>query len=74
MNTGMKIWGWVDMPSTSYEFSTCDPTVGDQVTYYAEKLFVGNKCIDVLNYPGKYIDFGDCCSNASRSYRSECRF
>ena len=59
MNAGMKIWGWVDMPSTSYEFSTCDPTVGDQVNYYAESYSLGTNAIDVLNYPGKYIDFGD---------------
>ena len=59
MNAGMKIWGWVDMPSTSYEFSTCDPTVGDQVNYYAERYSLGTNAIDVLNYPGKYIDFGD---------------
>jgi hypothetical protein len=58
-NEGMKIWGWVDMPSTSYEFSTCDPSVGDTVNYYAENYDLGTNAIDVLNYPGKYIDFGD---------------
>ena len=58
-NEGMKIWGWVDMPSPSYEFSTCDPTVGDTVNYYAEAYDLGTNAIDVLNYPGKYIDYGD---------------
>ena len=59
MNDGMKVWGWVDMPSPSYEYSTCDPTVGDTVNYYAESYDLGTNAIDVLNYPGKYIDYGD---------------
>ena len=56
---GMVIWGWVDMPSPSFEFNTCDPSVGDNINYYAEAYDLGTNGIDVLNYPGKYIDFGD---------------
>ena len=56
---GMKIWGWIDMPSPSFEFNTCDPSVGDNLNYYAEAYDLGTNGIDVLNYPGKYIDFGD---------------
>ena len=33
--------------------------LGDQVNYYAESYSLGTNAIDVLNYPGKYIDFGD---------------
>jgi len=56
---GMQIWGWVDMPSPSFEFNTCDPSVGDTINYYAENYDVGTNAVDALNYPGKYIDFGD---------------
>lgn len=55
----MQIWGWVDMPSPSFEFNTCDPSVGDNLNYYAESYDLGTNGVDVLNYPGKYIDFGD---------------
>ena len=58
-NEGMQIWGWIDMPSPSFEFNTCDPSVGDTVNYYNEFYDLGTNAIDVLNYPGKYIDFGD---------------
>jgi len=56
---GMQVWGWIDMPSPSFEFNTCDPSVGDNVNYYNENYDLGTNAIDVLNYPGKYIDFGD---------------
>lgn len=56
---GMQIWGWVDMPSVSFEFNTCDVSVGENINYYAENYTVGTNVIDALNYPGKYIDFGD---------------
>jgi hypothetical protein len=58
-NEGMQVWGWIDMPSPSFEFNTCDPSVGDTVNYYNESYDLGTNAIDVLNYPGKYIDFGD---------------
>jgi hypothetical protein len=56
---GMKIWGWVDMPSPSFEFNTCDPGVGEQTNYYDEYYEQGTNIIDLLNFPGKYIDSGD---------------
>ena len=56
---GMQIWGWMDMPSASFEFNTCDPSVGDNLNYYAESYDLGTNAVDLLNYPGKYIDFGD---------------
>lgn len=56
---GMQVWGWMDMPSPSFDFNTCDATVGDNVNYYAESYDLGTNAIEVLNYPGKYIDFGD---------------
>jgi hypothetical protein len=56
---GMQLWGWIDMPSPSFEFNTCDPSVGDTVNYYNEFYDLGTNVIDLLNYPGKYIDSGD---------------
>jgi hypothetical protein len=59
MYENMKVWGWMDMPSPSFDFNTCDPGVGDNINYYNENYDLGTNAIDVLNYPGKYIDFGD---------------
>ena len=56
---GMAIWGWMDMPSRTYEYSTCDPGNGEIASYYNEFYDRGTNYIDVLNFPGKYIDPGD---------------
>lgn len=56
---GMTIWGWVDMPSRTYEFSTCDSANGEFFSYYNEEFDKGTNYIDVLNFPGNYIDPGD---------------
>lgn len=56
---GMSVWGWVDMPSQTYEFSSCDPTVGEVQNYYNDSYDLGTNSIDLLNYPGNYIDSGD---------------
>jgi hypothetical protein len=55
----MAIWGWVDMPSRTYEYSTCDSSNGEQFSYYNEFYEKGTNYIDVLNFPGNYIDPGD---------------
>jgi hypothetical protein len=59
---GMKVWGWIDMPSTTFDFNTCDPGIGDQLNFYDEFYPMGTNVFDLLNYPGKYIDFGDWVS------------
>jgi hypothetical protein len=56
---GMSVWGWVDMPSQTYEFSSCDPDVGEVQNYYNDSYDIGTNSIDLLNYPGNYIDSGD---------------
>lgn len=56
---GMQVWAWVDMPSASFEFNTCTAGVGETQNYYNEFYQVGTNSIDVLNFPGKYIDSGD---------------
>ena len=56
---GMAVWGWMDMPSRTYEFSTCNVSNGEYQAYYAEEGYLGTNYIDVLNFPGNYIDPGD---------------
>ncbi|MFT4975210.1 MAG: hypothetical protein ACI8S6_001097, partial [Myxococcota bacterium] len=54
-----SVWGWVDMPSQTYEFASCDPTVGQRQQYYDQNIDLGTNFLDLLNYPGNYIDSGD---------------
>jgi hypothetical protein len=56
---GMSVWGWMDMPSPSGNFSTCDEGTGEFHSYYAEEHYLGASVNDLLNFPGKYIDSGD---------------
>jgi hypothetical protein len=56
---GPQVWGWVDMPSKTYNFASCDKDAGQNHYYYDEYYNVGTNHLDVLNYPGLYIDDGD---------------
>jgi hypothetical protein len=56
---GMKLWGWVDMPSADYNFASCNPESGDQYYRYTEQFVKGSSYPDLLNFPGIYIDKGD---------------
>ncbi len=56
---GVQIWGWMDMPSSTFDFRTCDETEGNQVFYYDENYQSGTNFVDVLNFPGKYVGDGD---------------
>jgi hypothetical protein len=55
----MQVWAWVDMPSSSFDFNTCDPDIGDNHNFYNEYYEKGTNFLDLMNYPGKYIDYGD---------------
>jgi hypothetical protein len=55
----MELWGWVDMPSARYNFTTCDSDAGTQYRRYTEQFMEGSSYPDLLNYPGIYIDEGD---------------
>ncbi|MEQ1500865.1 MAG: hypothetical protein ABMB14_01475 [Myxococcota bacterium] len=58
--TGFTLWGWMDAPSTSsYQFSTCDPSVGFQNEEYNADFFGGAPYSNVLNFPATYISAGD---------------
>jgi hypothetical protein len=56
---GPQVWGWVDMPSRTYNFASCDKEAGQNHFYYDEFYNTGTNHLDVLNYPGLYIDEGD---------------
>jgi hypothetical protein len=62
---GMSIWGWMDSPSSTFDFSTCDSSVGDIANYYDEYYEMGTNSMDLLNFPGKYISFGDWISEGT---------
>lgn len=56
---GMSIWGWADMPSKSFNFSTCDTSAGWTYNRYSEDFQTGSTFTDLLNHPATYIDNGD---------------
>lgn len=56
---GMELWGWVDMPSARYNFSTCNESEGDYHYRYTEQFYKGSSYPDLLNFPGLYVDTGD---------------
>ena len=59
---GMVVWGWIDMPSVTFDFNTCNSEQGATVSYYDQRYETGTNYADVLNFPGKYIDNGDWVS------------
>lgn len=63
---GMTAWGWMDAPSVTFDFASCDASgnQGEQIFYYDEQNFVGTNFTDLLNFPGLYIDGGDWVENA----------
>jgi len=55
----MELWGWVDMPSASYNYATCNTEVGAYNYRYTEQFYEGSSFPELLNFPGTYIDKGD---------------
>ena len=55
----MAIWAFIDMPSVSFDFTTCDPNDGIYFSRYSEAYYEGTNQIDVLNFPKTYITNGD---------------
>ena len=57
---GMRIWGWVDMPTANFNFASCDSTnPGRKANLYDEEYEMGSEYSSLLNYPSLYIDPGD---------------
>lgn len=61
---GMKLWGWVDMPSRTFDFSTCDDGNGVYYSRYSESYYEGTNASELINFPSLYIDEGDFVSTA----------
>lgn len=59
---GVSIWGFADMPSEAFGFSTCDIDGGGYHYYNSELYYKGTNYRDVLNFPGNYITEGDLIS------------
>ncbi len=55
----MQIWGWMDSPGADYNFTTCNPDIGQRNTEYANDSTYGTNYGDLLNFPQKYIGTGD---------------
>lgn len=56
---GMSLWGWMDMPSYTFDFATCDPNEGVRFNQYSEDFYQGTNHANILNYPSLFIDSGD---------------
>ena len=56
---GMQVWGWMDAPGSDYNFTTCNPDLGQQNTEYSNDSTFGTNYNDLLNFPQKYIGTGD---------------
>ncbi len=56
---GMQVWGWMDTPGSDYNFTTCNPDLGQRNTEYSNDSTYGTNYNDLLNFPQKYIGTGD---------------
>jgi hypothetical protein len=60
---GAVAWGWMDAPSQSFNFGSCDANqdaqAGWQVFYYDEQYYTGQVPVNLLNFPSRYIQLGD---------------
>ncbi len=69
---GMQVWGWMDAPRITRasgdkdgQFSSCDSSVGRQVTEYDQDYFQGRTHYNLLNFPSLYIYEGDWVSGGT---------
>lgn len=62
---GVALWGWMDKPSFSYTFGTCNAGLGNGVFYYEldQNFETGAGFQNLLGYPAQYIEPGDYISN-----------
>lgn len=67
---GMALWGWVDMPSKTFDYATCTDSVGEKYQRYNEDYYVGTNYSDLMNFPSLYIDYGDWVVNNAPSLSS----
>lgn len=54
------VWGWMDSPSRSYNFASCNnDNWGWQLNYYDQEYVTGAAEAGLLNTPDNFIDLGD---------------
>ena len=53
-------------PANAFRGS-CDKDAGDQIFWYDEEYTTGTNHMDILNYPGLYIDSGDYVAEDSEA-------
>jgi hypothetical protein len=68
---GMQVWGWMDMPSSSFSFATCSVGDGQDFYEYNEQYYWGTNYANVLNFPSQYIDAGDWIASDTPTISSE---
>lgn len=57
---GAVVWGWMDSPSRSYNFASCDTDIwGWNLFYYDQQYRTGATEAGLLNAPDNFIDLGD---------------
>lgn len=63
---GMVLWGFMDAPELKVDqvavngaFTTCEPANGREVDKYNEEYYEGRSHYDILNFPNKYLQYGD---------------
>ncbi len=68
---GATVWGWMDSPSRSYNFASCDTDVwGWNQEYYDEQYNTGATEAGLLNAPSNFIDKGDWISEEGAVLKS----
>lgn len=56
---GLSLWGWIDMPSYTFDFASCDSNSGQKYVRYSEDFYEGTSQANLLNFPSQFIDPGD---------------
>jgi hypothetical protein len=68
---GMELWGWMDTPSSgSYQFKTCDGTLGYSFANYNQTNLIGGRVFpNVLNFPTLYVEPGDYAASGGFEWK-----
>lgn len=68
---GATVWGWMDSPSRSYNFASCDTTLwGWNIFYYDQQYNTGATEAGILNAPANFIDRGDWIADEGDALKS----
>lgn len=68
---GAVVWGWMDTPSRSYNYASCNTdTWGWNLFYYDQDYRTGATEAGILNTPDNFIDLGDWISSESPTLKN----